>query len=306
MSEYQYYEFRAIDRPLTQKQMDALRNLSTRAEITVTSFTNTYNYGDFRGNPEALVDRYFDAFVYVANWGTHQLMFRIPRDALDLDRVKAYCDGEFLSLTVRPKHVVLDFRSDDELGGEWTEGEPWMPALVSIRDELIRGDYRALYLGWLASLPMPDWEVGADETEQQEPPVPAGLAKLSAPLRSLAEFLRVDDALIKAAAEGSEGEAAAPPSREDLERWVKKLPAAEKNAYLARFLAEDGDVPLRAELARRFRAASASRGRGASPGGHARRRTVAELLEARAAWAEKKERQAAQRAAREKARRARK
>ncbi|GAC1359968.1 MAG: hypothetical protein NVSMB3_07760 [Acidobacteriaceae bacterium] len=84
MSEYQYYEFRAIDRPLDQAARGALRAISTRAEITSTSFTNTYNYGDFRGDPAKLMDRYFDAFVYVANWGTHRLMFRIPRRLIDV------------------------------------------------------------------------------------------------------------------------------------------------------------------------------------------------------------------------------
>src|SRR5437762_69812 len=48
MSEYQLYEFRAIDRPLTSKEMQELRALSSRAEITPTSFTNEYSYGDFR------------------------------------------------------------------------------------------------------------------------------------------------------------------------------------------------------------------------------------------------------------------
>ena len=68
MSEYQYYEFRAVDRPLSQQEMDELGHLSTRAEITPTSFTNTYNYGDFRGDPGALMERYFDAFVYVLHF----------------------------------------------------------------------------------------------------------------------------------------------------------------------------------------------------------------------------------------------
>ena len=94
MSEYQYYEFRAIDRPLGQKEMDELRALSTRAEITPTSFTNTYHWGDFKGNPATLMDRYFDAFLYVANWGTHRLMFRIPRRFLDAEAASAYCDDE--------------------------------------------------------------------------------------------------------------------------------------------------------------------------------------------------------------------
>jgi hypothetical protein len=37
MSEYQYYEFQAIDRPLTESEMEKLRSFSTRARITPTS-----------------------------------------------------------------------------------------------------------------------------------------------------------------------------------------------------------------------------------------------------------------------------
>ncbi|MGW0517128.1 hypothetical protein [Crossiella sp. NPDC003009] len=79
MSEYQYYEFLALDQPLTEEQMIELRSLSTRAEITPTSFTNSYQWGSFRGDPAAMVQDYFDAFLCLANWGTRQLMFRLPR-----------------------------------------------------------------------------------------------------------------------------------------------------------------------------------------------------------------------------------
>ena len=51
MSEYQYYEFKAVDKPLTEKGMQALRNMSTRARITPTSFVNECNWGDFKSNP---------------------------------------------------------------------------------------------------------------------------------------------------------------------------------------------------------------------------------------------------------------
>ena len=74
MSEYQYYEFQALDKPLTRQQQKELRSLSSRAEITATSFVNEYNYGDFRGEPPELMERYFDAFCYLANWGTRRLM----------------------------------------------------------------------------------------------------------------------------------------------------------------------------------------------------------------------------------------
>jgi hypothetical protein len=37
VSEYQYYEFAAVDRPLGARDLDTLRGLSTRAHITPTS-----------------------------------------------------------------------------------------------------------------------------------------------------------------------------------------------------------------------------------------------------------------------------
>ena len=54
MSEYQYYELLALDRPLTSKQREELRQLSTRAEITATRFTNEYHWGSFRGDPQQM------------------------------------------------------------------------------------------------------------------------------------------------------------------------------------------------------------------------------------------------------------
>ena len=41
MSTYQTYEFQAIDHILDDQAQDALRNISSRATITPTSFTNT-------------------------------------------------------------------------------------------------------------------------------------------------------------------------------------------------------------------------------------------------------------------------
>ncbi len=47
MSEYQYSEFLALDRPLTAAQQAAVRQVSTRTEITATSLVNAYQWGDF-------------------------------------------------------------------------------------------------------------------------------------------------------------------------------------------------------------------------------------------------------------------
>ena len=140
MSEYQYYEFRAIDRPLTEAEQDHLGTLSSRAKITRSSFTNTYNYGDFRGNPNALMDRYFGAFVYVSNWGTNRLVLRVPRRILDADTVIPYTDDEFLTVRTKGDNVILDFSTGDEDGGrDWVEGEGWLDSLIGLRDELLQG-----------------------------------------------------------------------------------------------------------------------------------------------------------------------
>jgi hypothetical protein len=51
MSEHQYYEFQAIDRPLDRTAQEALRSISSRARITATSFTKHYEWGDLKGDP---------------------------------------------------------------------------------------------------------------------------------------------------------------------------------------------------------------------------------------------------------------
>jgi hypothetical protein len=61
MSEYQYYEFAAVDKPLNEKDMRTLRNLSSRAQITPSSFVNEYNWGNFKGNPLKLMEKYFES-----------------------------------------------------------------------------------------------------------------------------------------------------------------------------------------------------------------------------------------------------
>jgi hypothetical protein len=57
------------------------------------------DYGDFRGSPGELMERYFDAFLYLANWGTRWLMFRLLRTLLDAETARRYCHSEAASVT---------------------------------------------------------------------------------------------------------------------------------------------------------------------------------------------------------------
>ena len=149
MGEYQYCEFLAVDRPLTKEQQAELRVLSSRAAITSTRFQNVYNWGDFRSDPEALMEKYFDAFVYVANWGTREFMLRLPERLLDRETTSLYCACNGMDVQLKDGLVILEFHSEEEEGEEWEEGEGWIESLVPVRGELASGDLRSLYLGWL-------------------------------------------------------------------------------------------------------------------------------------------------------------
>jgi hypothetical protein len=142
MSAYQFYEFQAIDRPLTTAEMSELRSVSTRGRITPTSFVNEYSWGDFRGNPDLWMERCFDAFLHLANWGTHVLKLRLPPRLLSPTTALAYLGSESASVNVKSGQVILSFRSDDEYGGEWVEGEGQLSSLIPVRAELARGDRR--------------------------------------------------------------------------------------------------------------------------------------------------------------------
>jgi hypothetical protein len=293
MSEYQYYEFQAIDRPLTAKEMSELRSYSTRARITPTSFVNDYAWGSFKGNEDAWMEKYFDAFLYLANWGTHVLKLRLPARLLDSATAKAYCGGDRASARERSGKVILSFVSENEGGGDWVEGENHLSSLISVRAELARGDVRALYLGWLLRA-----QAGELDDDDAEPPVPPGLGELSASLESLAEFLRIDSGLLHVAADASSPLGDTRIDRDEVHAWVNKLATKEKDDLITS-LVVDADHAKPAELLRRFLTQRATAGGGPATTG----RTVGRLLQATEAYAAERERIEAEKRAREKARR---
>lgn len=71
------------------------------------------------------MERYFDAFLYLANWGTRQLMLRLPSRLLDLKTASHYCSGERASAWASGEHVIVEFTSDRE--SAWVSGREWEP-----------------------------------------------------------------------------------------------------------------------------------------------------------------------------------
>lgn len=298
MSEYQYYEFQAIDRPLSKAEMAAVRALSTRATITATRFQNEYHWGDFKGDPLTLMERYYDAHLYFANWGTRILMLRLPRQLLDAETALRYCFSDWAEVHTKGDHTILELRSENEEGEDWEEGpEGWLGELIPLRADLMGGDLRALYISWLGCA-----EAGLLDDDDSEPPVPAGLGSLTASLKALAGFLRVgDDLLAVAAARSAPRRESAAPAGE-LARWVAALPVAEKDALVVRVLEGDA-LYLRAELLRRFQLAQVAASPAAAP--TTTGRTVGELVAEAESRTEARRREQARREAAAEAKRQR-
>jgi len=272
MSEYQYYEFIAIDRPLTSKEMSDLRDLSTRATITPVSFTNEYNWGDFKGDPDKLMHQYFDAHVYIANWMTAIFMVRLPIEALSKETAEAMVEPFILDFKATKTHWIITWsleesENDDRFGMEDCHG--WMAQLAPIRDELLRGDIRSLYIGWLAAVAM---EM-VDDAEM-EPLAVNGLGDLTAAQQSLAQFLDVDKNLLAGAGMDSPTLPAEEPLSQEMDKWIDDLPEDEVTAILKQLLEGKGrqaERTLKNQFAAWQRSLSDS-------GTKAPRRTVGELL----------------------------
>ena len=256
MSEYQYYEFRAIDQPLDHGEQAEVRSLSTRARITATSFVNEYHWGDFKGDPNRLMERFYDAHLYVANWGTNRVMLRLPSDQLDPDVVEDYCVGDQLISWVAGEFIVLDFTSEDharEFDFDY-DAETSLSAIVGVRAELAAGDLRPLYLAWLAAYgawERDEYAFDRDADDDLEPPVPPGLGTLTAAQQALADFLRLDDDLLAIAAETSPPLDEIADDPDALAAWVTRLPMTDKNQLLARVVQGEA-ARVRMELLRRF------------------------------------------------------
>lgn len=252
MSEYQYVGFRAIDAPVSEKNLEYMHRQSTRAEITPWSFDNEYEYGDFRGNAVEMLRRGYDFHLHYANFGVRTLLIRLPQGLPDGEETKSYFGKNALKFSKDKQGpggtlVVEPFHEPGELEEIWDLNE-WIDRLAPLRAEIIDGDPRPLYLAHLAVCS----DGNHDPEETPEGPTPAGLGSLSSAQQPLVEFYELDEAWAGAARESP---VLAPRSQpdNDYESWLSEQDEKSKNAWLAKLLA-DPQASVRAELLAKYRA----------------------------------------------------
>ena len=132
--QYQYYEFQAIDRPLTPTEQNDVRSLSSQVRLTATQAIFTYSYGEFRSKPLSVLEKYFDAMLYMANWGSHQLAFRFPTSAVNVSSLELYCFKRAIEVIIVGKYVILNININEEEGSLWIEDDnDWLSLLIPLR-----------------------------------------------------------------------------------------------------------------------------------------------------------------------------
>ncbi len=245
MSSPSHHQGLVLEGSLSVRELNALRTIAPHAVITPTYFSCNQPL-HLRSDLSTFVSRYFDLLIAISRLGNHRLLQRLPMTVLDPVLLMSYCVGKSVQAHERGSYWIIDFISPQRTHDGAMPSEGWAKTLAPLRHDLLHGDWRVMYLGWLLAVQHQE----LDPTTQ-EPPVPAALGQLSKPLQDMATFLRIDSDLVAVAAQRSTATLVPTPSQ--LGQWIAELPITDKNQVILEWLT-DHDRYLRARLLQRCQA----------------------------------------------------
>jgi hypothetical protein len=251
MGEYQFYQFKTVNRSLSKTAQADVDTWSSRGEVSSTTATFTYSYSSFRQNPEQCLLKHFDIYLHFGSYGTRHIMFKFPKKLVDLKMLKQYeyARGErHLLVRVVGDDVLVDMEENLEDSEETYGYESTLGNIKSLWNAILQGDYRCLYVLWLhfaslnagvnADLDEDEYDAEEDDDDingTEMPPVPAGLQQIDGSLTEFMSFWEISDDMIEAAAQLSPVKVA---PEYDFQTAITRLSDAEKSNYLLR-LAQD-------------------------------------------------------------------
>ena len=224
MSEYQQVVFQAVDGPLNDKQLEFAQRQSTRAEVSRWSLSVAYHYSSFHGDVDGLLRRGYDVYLQYTNYGSREIKLRLPRGMPTAKSVwSRYVDGEHLSWKNDAKGCggilsLYPFHEAGDLEEVW-ETQKYLDAAIYVRERLMSGDLRALYLLWLCAAD-DDYN---DPEEMVEPPVPHGIAESATYGGELLSFFGLDPLLLVAAGSGVAPAPNTESENRPIAQWVEAL-----------------------------------------------------------------------------------
>ena len=246
MSEYQYYEFRTVNRTLTREEVKEVDSWSSRGNVSSTSATFTYNFGDFKRDPKQCLLAHFDMMLYYANYGCRRMIFRFPKKLVSLKTLQHYDYSHAedyqssIMISAEGDYVVVDIEENLEEGfTEWLDCENTLAAVTPLWNDILNGDYRSLYLIWSQFVQAAIEFEMIEKDEIEYPPIPNGLKKLTAALEEFNNFWDVDsDMVIELAQKSPDSTAKAI----DFKKAISYLSDSEKSDFLLRFAQNEAYV----------------------------------------------------------------
>ncbi len=242
MSEYQYYKFERLDGYLDAKARQALRTISSRAEISATSFQVYYTYSDLKAEPFELMLKYFDIGFYYADWGSIDAYIKLPAGTLP-DALLGYSsDGLHVHQSDEWQLLIFSLEEyyeyfDDE------NADDFFQHLASLRSELMQGNWRLVYFMWLKAF-------DCNDELEEIPLIQFDFEHLSEEVQAFAALYDIPLAWVKALAMVLNEHPChqAKQAQFQFDTWLDNLTEAEKNALL-RTLFEQGQLTRHQALA---------------------------------------------------------
>lgn len=239
MSEYQYVAFQAVDAPLNDKQLEFAQQQSTRAKVSRWSLSVGYNYSSFRGDVDGLLRRGYDVYLQHTNYGSREIKLRLPAGMPFAKNVwSKYVTGNRLTWNndAKGRGGILSLHPCREIGelDEVWETQKYLDAAIHVRDRLISGDLRALYLLWLCAA-----NDDYNDPAEIEPPVPHGIAEIASYGDEFLWFFGLDPLLLVAAGSGVPPAPDAESENPPVAQWLQSLDSRRAKEVLHRMLVGD-------------------------------------------------------------------
>ena len=242
MSEYQYYKFERLDGDLDAKARQALRSISSRAEISATSFQVYYTYSDLKAEPFELMLKYFDIGFYYADWGSIDAYIKLPTGTIPEALLGFSSDGLHVHENDEWQLLIFSLEEYDEYFDD-EHADDFFQHLSALRSGLMQGDWRLVYFMWLKAFDFND-EV------DQVPLIQFDFEHISEEVQAFATLYDIPLALVKALAMvlNEQPSHQAKQTEFQFDEWLHNLPEAEKDTLL-RTLFEQGQLTRHQALA---------------------------------------------------------
>ncbi len=147
MSEYQYYEFYSLNKPLSKACKSEMQAISSAAKFGTHNVQYTYNSGNFSGDAEELLAEYFDVLLYVSKFGDFQLTLRYNLEDLDIAELEEFWMDDIIEFSMVGSSVLVNIEiNDDNRKYSWMVGEKILADLLPLYDELKAGEFQSLQL----------------------------------------------------------------------------------------------------------------------------------------------------------------